>query len=213
MATNTPAGLFPVPSSDGSDNINKIGQLVNALGAAVENVMIVATDSKSVADAYSTYPIGVSLMGLTQTGATNGAWPELFSSYVVTMRRLGGDAAAQFHITNRGGSGTPSFRVRNGNGNGWTDWLLVAGNGQTKASASGVYTFNNANSPRTATVAFPANTFSTAPNVVVSTHDRSVVAGVTGISSTGFTILLGANGGGSSFGLANYNIEWIAIAT
>lgn len=212
MSTTTPVFGWAIPQ--GTDLIAQIATIVSDGITDIENQANVPSNSKSVADAYSTYPLGVSLMALSGTGATNGAWPENFSSYVLTLRRQGGDAAAQFHITNRTSS-PPSVRFRNGNANGWTDWQTVVGPGTPNAQASGQITLTDAmkdsNGNRTAVVTFPSGRFAAPPRVSLSLHQTSRPDQVVGspadfnVTSTQFTVYV------KRTDTIGQSVTWVAI--
>jgi hypothetical protein len=208
MATHTPifGWTIPVDNDDISSAPTDIGQGFKD----VENSFHVTTDSLAASALSTSYPLGMSLMTLTGTGATSGAWPQNVSSLVFTLRRTGAEAALQYWFATLGAGSHPTIMARSAAGGSWTPWTLVAGSGQPWATASGTKTFSNINAPTSATIAFPSGRFTAQPNVTATTHDRNAVLAVTAISSTGFTLLIGVNGSGS-LALQDYNGEWIAI--
>jgi len=172
MATTTSVFGWPIPQ--GSDGINKIADIVSSGLKAIENQSYIASNSKSVADDYSSYPLGASVMGLNSAGATNGGWPQAsYGGTVLTMRRgASGDASAQMYLTN---STTGAFYIfaRNGNTNGWSDWYVVTGPGTPQAMASGQVTFSPNGSVKSAVVMFPSGRFDSAPRVVTSSNQTT----------------------------------------
>lgn len=203
--STTPLMHLTVPATDGSDDIGDWPGLTRQGLIDLENTLILGIDSKVANAAYSTYPIGLSTLGLSLAGVQNSGWPGI-QGMVLSMRR--GDGTITYQIkTDSGGTLWSRF----GSASGWSDWISMFNSGQPVASASGTKTFSNAAAPTSITVAFPAGRFTATPIVTVSTHDRDVVACVTGKSATGFTLLLGANGGASTFPNADYSVDWIAI--
>lgn len=173
----------------------------------IEDSLHIDGTSLVSATAYTSYPVGMSVAEIAS--APDGGWPQA-SGLVFTIRSKVGSRTAQFFLSGAT-TGPPLLWTRVGGSTGWASWVQFVGPTVADAVASGTFTFNNAAAPASATVAFPVGRFTSTPTVTVSTHDRDVVAGVAGKSSTGFTVLLGANGGGPSFPVADYQVDWIAM--
>ena len=192
MASTTPIFKWAVPQS--SDQIKDIWSIVSSAINGIENNMIVAADSKSVADTYDTYPLGMSVLQLTYTGATNGAWPLNSGAVVVTFRRSGGDAASQLWFKND--TAAPELRFRAGNTNGWSDWVVVGNTKLPDAVLTGQVTATPPTGGGTIAipVTFPSGYFSGAPRVYAtinaSTKPQESAASADGTSATGCTIYL-----------------------
>lgn len=208
MSTKTPLKGYTVPSADGSDDPAEWPEIGFQMGVDIENGEFITTDSKHAADLYTTYPPGVTVMGISPTNAASLGWPT--SGTLVTINRSSGGGSWQLHFS---GTSVPLVQARSATATSWSAWYLVAGSAAPVAQASGTYTFDNISAPASATIAFPSGRFTATPTVQVSSHDRNAVVGVTGKSTSGFTLLIGNNGGGSVMPTSGYSVEWTATQT
>lgn len=203
MPDTTPLFGITIPKIDGSDPPAAWPGLAVQGFLDVENHFYLTADSKQASNLPATWPKGTSLMPVTTTGAANGGWGKSNGAIFTAST---GSVAYQFYYS---GTVNPEIWFRGGLSSGWSPWLLVVGRG-TAVSASGTYTFNNASAPRTDTIAFPANRFTTTPVVVATTHNSAVVVAVNGKSATGCNLLLSANGGAATFPNGDYQVDWVA---
>lgn len=205
--STTPLRGWTVPDPNGNDDIGDWPGLTYQLGVDIENSSFITNDSKPAADTPDTYPIGMTVMGLTGTYASSAGWPGK-GGLIMTVKESGSAGrTSQLYL----GHGANEVLYRNGRtSTGWNSWVNLGGVNGSAATASGSYTFHSANAPTSTTIAFPAGRFSAAPTVTTSTHNRNVVAAVSGVSATGFTLLLGSNGGGDIVN-DDYPVDWIAM--
>lgn len=204
--TTTPKLKLTVPVQDNNTDIGYWGVIAYQLGIDIENSFFLTADSHAQADPASDYPLGLTLMRITTAGATSGGWPA--GGTLLTIRRDDATQTQQLLFV-AGVNQALSWRLAGIDA--WNAWYQVAGAGSPAGSASGRFTFNAANSPRSATIAYPAGRFTAAPVAVATTHDRSAIVSVTGESATGCTLLLGAADGSSTLPTSDYTVNWIAI--
>lgn len=138
LLTDTPGGIFPWTIPEGNDPIADIASIIEDGLTDIQNQFFIASDSKANADAWDTYPLGVSVMAITGTGQTNGVWPSQGS--VLSVRRgASGNQTAQLLL---GGFVTSGgvIRYRIGSDAGWSPWLIIGSNDQPQAEATGAVT-------------------------------------------------------------------------
>lgn len=209
MATTTPRLGITVPSPDGSDDIGDWPAIGYQGGIDIENLPFLPINSRQAASLPTAYRPGITQMTLTGDGASSGGWGTNYNALVVTITRDSGNNADQLIFI--GGNPAPDIRARTGTPQGWSAWRAVASPGTPAATASGTRAISNVTAPTSVTIAFAAGRFSAAPAVVVTAHGRVIVAAVSGISSTGFTLLIDAADRGNTIPAGTYNVEWIAI--
>lgn len=163
---NTTIYKWPTPDPR-TAALTDIGTLVTNLAQAIENSFIVPLDSKAQADPYDSWPIGLSLMHLTLTGANNGGWVQ--PGLVLTLHpNTGGTSGrtAQLLVWGSATAGA-NLMLRYGQSTGWSSWIPVAGPSSPSAQATGQITLTPPSGGGTVvgTVLFPTNRFATAPRV------------------------------------------------
>lgn len=195
-----------------TDLLEDIPGIVAAGIQDIENSLIVATDSLAHSAPHTSWPLGMSAMAITTTNAETLGWPLPNGGAVFSLRR-GASGDVVFQLVMGGYVSThPTLYMRVGSASGWSPLTLVAGSGQPWGTASGQVVWSNTASASTKTIAFPADTFSSAPNVVASTHDRRAICAVQAISATGFTLALGNNTGGDTMPVQqDWQVDWIAM--
>lgn len=195
----TPIRGYTIPAEDGSDDIGEWPTIVAQGFIDVENGQFVAIGSKVASDAYNTWPVGISQMGLSAAQQTSGGWPGSGGgSSVWTMRRSDGNYTFQMFFqadTNNG----PTVWTRVGTANGWSPWKVVASPALPSAMASGTVTGTPPTGGGTVAmpVVFPAGRFSGAPNVTVSVQSTlpgQCSCSYGGVTATGCTVYLYRSG-------------------
>lgn len=162
----TPILKLTAPNPDGSDDLGD-WPVLDAQGLIdLENALNIAEDSKDASGASTTWPAGVSVMGVTPNGT--GGWPT-GNGLVLTLRRAADALTMQFHLVGAVGS-QPTVRMRVGSGAGWGDWYLVSAAGLPTAMATGQITLTPPAGGGTVvgTVLFPANRFTSPPRIALS---------------------------------------------
>jgi hypothetical protein len=199
MGSTTQYLKFPFPVS--SDLVADGAINMEQLADAVEEVMIVPSNSLAMNAGWNQYPIGASMMQVTNSSD----WPS--SGIVYSLRRQGGDQTHQYW------SGTsvsdPQVAFRYGSSGGWSRWIVLGSTGAPQEMAADTVTITTkANDYKTTKVTLPSGRFSTAPRVFLqyngsaphaidySTDDRT---------ATSFSVITWAN---TSWAAA---IQWTAI--
>lgn len=185
MTAKTPYFGITIPTD--LDEITAISGIVAQGFTDLEKLLTVPSNLAASVPSTS-YPLGMSLMTLTGSGAGDGGWPESTSSLVLTLRRTNGEQAAQYWIA----TSAPRMWMRVAVGTGWSAWSTIAGRGIPTAQASGDITLTGGAGVRSAVVMFPGGRFSAAPQVFVSNTttrpDIQTGAGSSGVSASQFTV-------------------------
>lgn len=171
---------FPVSSDLIADGAVNIEQAVEA----VEDVMVVPSNSLAVGASWDSYPIGMSMMQVTNSSD----WPS--SGVVLSIRRQGGDQTHQYW------SGTsvsnPYVAFRYGSVGGWSKWILLGGIGSIQEGAVGTAEVAvKANTTKTVKVTYPSGRFSAPPRVwtqYVGTHPEATFTSPSDLSTTYFNL-------------------------
>lgn len=164
MSGRTPKLDLTVP--DVNDYIAAWPEIAEQGFLDLENSLII--DARVAADAHDAYPIGMSLFGLTSSGATDGGWPT-GSGMVISWRRPLGDQTFQFKVS-QGVARGPNVYARSGASGGWSPWSVAASRELPVAVASGSVTLSDVASGATVEqeVAFPSAVFTAAPVVTLT---------------------------------------------
>lgn len=171
---------FPVSSdliADGAVNIEQAME-------AVEDVEVVPSNSLAVAASWDSYPIGISMMQVTNSSD----WPS--SGVVLSIRRQGGDQTHQYW------SGTsvanPYVAFRYGSSGGWSRWIILGGIGSIQEGAVGTAEVAvKANTQKTVKVTYPSGRFSAPPRVwtqYIGTHPEATFTSPSDLSQTYFNL-------------------------
>lgn len=156
----------------------------------IENTLIITQDSKAGTDDPTTWPKGVSIMGMT--GAAPG-WPS-GNGTIMTVHRP--SDARTYQLFFSGNTVPPTIMVRSGASTGWNSWRQIVSDGTPIAMASGQVTGSPPSGGGTVNinVNFPAGRFSGAPRVAVwinnSTKPEECACSVTSVTASGCTIVL-----------------------
>lgn len=206
MTDETPQYKWPIP--DQSDEIADIADIVAAGLTAIENSFYVPPGSKAAAAASTSWPLGLSVMGLSATTAGDGGWPRAVSSTVVTVRRNASESAFQWWVV-ASSSAIPEVRVRTAGASGWSPWAYVTWLGQPSAEASGQIKISGGAGVRSVVVMLPANRFTKTPIVTVSNAtsrpDVQTGCGTAGVSATQFTCYVNRTD------TADASVNWLAV--
>lgn len=208
----TPLLGLTIPNPDGSDDAGQWPGISGQGLIDLENTLDLATDSKSSSDLTNAWPKGMSVMGVTPTGASSGNWPVSTGGLVLTARRPSDATIYQlfFSGSNVGLSVPVSIQVRLGTGAGWSSWRQIISPGTPTAVATGQVTGTAPAAGGTVAmnVTFPAGRFTAAPKVTVSVQSSlpsQVSCGYGGVSATGCTIYMYRQNDTTT------TISWVAV--
>lgn len=225
MATTTPKNGWPIPSANGNDSVfnwpsicYQMGMAIDASFAGIPDMIsshgVFANGSKQASDMPATYPVGVSVLGLSSASAESGGWGGT-GGVVLTVVRDSGDLANQLYL-GAGSVNVVNVLYRFGNPAGWNNWYSLGGSGGAAAVSSGTHTFtftNVSTSPQTQAITFPTGRFTVAPQVTASTHNAGVSANINSVTASGFNLVLSASDGGGTIPTGDYAVDWIAMQT
>lgn len=153
--------------------------------ADLENSLII--DLKTAAEPHDVYPIGMSMFGLTTSGATEGGWPS-GSGMVISWRRPLADITFQLKVS-QGVDRGPNVFARTGGSFGWSPWSVSASRELPVAVAVGSVTFNDLvfDTMVEMTVALPEGVFTSKPTVMLTNQTTAPAAYMTAISAASAT--------------------------
>lgn len=203
MPGMTPAFKWPYPL--GGDPIAEGDDTIAAFVQQLENQVYVPSNGKNAADAFDTWPLGISAMAMSDAGATAGGWPG--SGVVITVRRGGGDASFQEWW---GGdqAGPLQVRGRVGNSAGWAPWTAMFGAGVPYGYAAGGMSGVQTTAGQTiqVPVTFPPGRFSAYSStprvflqVINTTAPQNFHLSVSNQTVTGFNVNINGNGTAVAF--------------
>lgn len=202
----TPIFGYTIPDAD--TEIENYPAVMAAGIADIENSRYIDGSVLTSTSSYTAYPVGVSL-ALIPTGSTG--WPAT-AGLLMTMRQATPGSVIWQMFTFGAVTDHSQIYTRIGGATGWSSWSKIAGSGQPAGIQSGTASFVNNSSSASRTIGFTVGVFNGTPNVVATTHGGGYVASVSGITSTGCTISIDPNGGGTAMsGTADRFVDWIAI--
>lgn len=195
MSSTTP--LLGITIPEDTDIIAELAAILAQGFTDVENTLMLAENSRVRTDPVTAWPRGMSLMGVTSTGASEGNWPDT-GGLILNLRRYSSALTHQIYFA---GSIASQSRVwiRTGSTDGWSAWRLIANAAMPIAEATGQVTLTTANGNgaglRAVNIQFPSGRFSNPPRVMVSLNQtsRPDLAGAPStfnVTTSGCTILV-----------------------
>lgn len=203
MPDATPLRQWPYPLE--TEKIAAGAWNIEELSEALEGSFAIAGNKFSNSTPPSSYPLGMSIMGVND-GAGALGWPYLYGS-VVTFKH--GDTYAWQWFYQYSGARVFVRQGITANSPAWKDWMGVANQNSPQQFATGAVTVPGKTSDfASVTVTFPSGHFSNTPAVVTTIRGSTPNIGicVANVTSTKFDILVDRPSGASTY------VYWIAAS-
>lgn len=195
-----------LPFAQAGEPLQQFPAVSQSLAEALDSTLFPPAAGKTPNDSFASYPLGISVLGLTSAVVTAGGWPA-GSWQLVTIRRANNDQAAQF-LCESTSTGRAEVRYRSGTVAGWSPWFQVVSKDTARGMHAGEYTFTASAALQSRTITFPAGTFQTKPFVVVSGANRDAIFTASAPTKDGFTANVGPLDGAGS---VTRRVTWIAV--